>query len=324
MTIDPDPAQLLAELGLSDDRDTVAARPLTGGWSGSRLWHVALPGRPPLVLRAFPGSTDAAPRREAAIHALVRGFGIPAPAVEAVGAVSNGAAMAIALMPGLSLARALLGTPHPPTAHALGIAAGAMLARIHAIPGPAIMEAGLGPGGKADPGDWLAWLDPGPRVRRLLAPWTASQADADTRLLHLDFHPENLLADPGSATITAVLDWTNARIGPPVADLARTRSILRLVATIPGLPPGSGPVIAAFERGVLAGYADRHGAPDPAMLLAFDAWALEIQVTDLAPKLAMPGTWVTESTLAGLRAARDDAILRAERAATTTTTTTKR
>ena len=311
MTIDPIPARLLAALGIGG---TVTATPLTGGWSGCRLWRVERAGSPPLVLRAFPGSTDAGSRREATIHALVRTAGIPAPAIEAVGAVPTGAAMTMALMPGIPLAQALLATEHPDAARDLGRSSGAMLARLHAIPGPALAEAGVWLGGAADPGNWLAWLDPSPRLRRLLAPWLDTPMGADRRLLHLDYHPENLLVDPASGDITAVLDWTNARIGPPVADLARTRSILRLVAIMPGLPPGAGTAIAAYGKGFLDAYTAQHGAIDPAMLLAFDAWALAIQVADLAPKRAMPDTWLTDATLASLRAARDEAIARAERA----------
>lgn len=311
MTIDPTPARLLAALGITG---SITATPLTGGGSGCRLWRVARAGSPPLVLRAFPGSTDADPRREATIHALVRTAGIPAPAIEAVGAVPDGAAMAMALMPGIPLAQALLATEHPDAARDLGRTSGAMLAQLHAIPGLALAEAGIWPGGAADPGDWLAWLAPSPRVRRLLAPWLDTPMGGDRRLLHLDYHPENLLVDPASGDITAVLDWTNARIGPPIADLARTRSILRLVATMPGLPAGADAAIAAYGQGFLDAYTARHGALDPAMLLAFDAWALAIQVADLAPKRTMPVTWLPEAALASLRAARDEAIAHAERA----------
>jgi aminoglycoside phosphotransferase len=59
---------------------------------------------------------------------------------------------------------------------------------------------------------------------------------AGTALLHLDYHPLNVLTD--GERITAVLDWTNAAAGDPRTDLARTFSILRLEARHPGrLPP---------------------------------------------------------------------------------------
>ncbi len=50
--------------------------------------------------------------------------------------------------------------------------------------------------------------------------------DGPSTLLHLDFHPLNILIDQGA--LTAVLDWVNAGIGDARRDVARTISILAL------------------------------------------------------------------------------------------------
>ena len=304
-----DPYVALEVLGIAASPRDADIRPLAGGWSGSRLWQVTRPSGS-LVLRLLPGASAIAAGREAAIHTLARRFTIPAPQILAWGAVPGGAAMVMPLMPGIALARALLETSDVAAVHALGQASGTMLARIHAIPRDALVAVGIAQGGEHDPGDWLAWTgaDPDPGVRHMLEPWRVAAGDG--QLLHLDFHPENVLVDPGTGTITAVLDWTNACLGPPVADLARTRSILRLIATatLPDLPPGADAMIDAFTRGFMEGHARLHGAVDPEMMLAFDAWALDAQIADLTPKVGMPGTWLTDATLDRLRIARDSAI----------------
>ncbi|WP_078548725.1 phosphotransferase family protein [Litchfieldia alkalitelluris] len=45
-------------------------------------------------------------------------------------------------------------------------------------------------------------------------------------LLHLDFHPLNVLVDENE--ISGIIDWTNASVGDPRFDLARTYSILKI------------------------------------------------------------------------------------------------
>jgi aminoglycoside phosphotransferase (APT) family kinase protein len=57
------------------------------------------------------------------------------------------------------------------------------------------------------------------------------------RLLHGDFHPGNVLEGDGSE---AVIDWHNATVGPPAADVARTWVLLKFSP----LPPGA----SRFER----------------------------------------------------------------------------
>lgn len=53
----------------------------------------------------------------------------------------------------------------------------------------------------------------------------------DEALLHLDLHPENVLLPP---TGPVVIDWTNARAGEPVLDVALSWVILKTSGGLPG------------------------------------------------------------------------------------------
>ncbi|MFD7708312.1 phosphotransferase [Streptomyces sp. NPDC059785] len=50
---------------------------------------------------------------------------------------------------------------------------------------------------------------------------------ADKVLVHGDFGPNNVLLDPGSFEVTAVVDWEFAHLGDPVEDLAWCEWIVR-------------------------------------------------------------------------------------------------
>ncbi|MDP4170477.1 MAG: phosphotransferase [Bacillota bacterium] len=77
-------------------------------------------------------------------------------------------------------------------------------------------------------------------------------------LLHLDYHPMNVLTNGKS--ITAVIDWANACINDPVFDVARTFSMLRVEANRLqkdfGLTDQS---VEEFERGWMEGYREKGG-----------------------------------------------------------------
>lgn len=299
------PGAILRGLGFAIDTHTTTITPLGGGWSGSTIFRITMtrdettsPDSPDLVLRILAGD-PLGPRREAAIHKVVRQCDIPAPEIVAIGAIPDdgGTAMVMPLMSGTPLVT-MLPSSTPTDAAIWGTVCGAMLARVHAIPPAALADLALP--------SWLAWTPPSPDVMTVLDPWLYSACGSD-RLLHLDFHPANLLGDVGTTTITAVLDWTNARIGPPLADLARTRSILHLFAAS-GIPDAVRATLTAFETHLIAAWEAQFGAIDPAMLRAFDAWAFDVQITDLAPKLGMPGSFVNVGMLDTLRNQRDAAI----------------
>lgn len=205
-------------------------------------------------------------RREAAVHRAAAAGGVPVPAVvaEAPGL------LLLAWCPGETLLA--VAAAQPERAPELGMEFGRMQARIHSIAAPP----GLGAAGPL----------PG------------------ASLIHLDYHPLNVLSD--GKRITAVLDWTNARAGDPRADLARTLSILRLEGRDPRrVPAALRAALAPFERGWLAGCG---GEVPGAELLA---WAGEWMAADLARKrppedIARVRRWTEVwHAAAGAAAARD-------------------
>jgi aminoglycoside phosphotransferase (APT) family kinase protein len=159
-----------------------------------------------------------------------------------------------------------------------------MQARLHRVAAPAGWP----------PDAWLGWGAPhAPPVCERLA-----QTGAGAMLLHLDYHPLNVLAD--GRRITAVLDWVNARAGDPRADAARTATILRLA------PPGRRPtLLLRAQRRLLeyfwrAGYEHEHGPLGD--MAAFYAWAGAVMQYDLAPRAAQPGSGVLPEDLARIAA----------------------
>jgi aminoglycoside phosphotransferase (APT) family kinase protein len=100
--------------------------------------------------------------------------------------------------------------------------------------------------------------------------------------------------------VSGVLDWANAHVGDPRADLARTATILRLAP----LPPGTPPLLAqallrVVERHWRRGYRALAG-PIGGMAL-FYAWAGAVMLADLAPKLGRPGVWLEPRHLEPIR-----------------------
>src|SRR4029077_15912686 len=87
-------------------------------------------------------------------------------------------------------------------------------------------------------------------LARRVAVATDAQALLDTVgrscLVHSDLNPKNLLVDPESLEVTAVLDWEFAHAGHPFTDLG---NVLRFDRA------------PAYVDAVLAAHRDRHGVP---------------------------------------------------------------
>jgi aminoglycoside phosphotransferase (APT) family kinase protein len=90
-----------------------------------------------------------------------------------------------------------------------------MQAAIHAVPAPDLL--------RRQPEAWIAWKCEGEQT---LQDCLRHLPLNERALLHLDYHPRNVLTD--GEQITGILDWTNAHAGGPRADAARTVSILRV------------------------------------------------------------------------------------------------
>ena len=216
-----------------------------------------------------------------------RAQGLPVPEVLAQGVWHERPVVLLSWCAGRTLAAALQARPW--SAVGLGRAFGEMQARIHAVPAPAELAAA--------PRAWIEWA--GTEVAPLV-PRLEAQAPAPPRLLHLDYHPLNVLTD--GARITAVLDWTNTRAGDPRADYARTHTILRVQPLEPG--PMRVPTRLALWLlwlGWRRGYRAVAGAPTEAELAPYYAWAGHLMVRDLTPKIGRPSVWLREGDLEGVR-----------------------
>jgi aminoglycoside phosphotransferase (APT) family kinase protein len=139
------------------------------------------------------------------------------------------------------------------------------------------------------------------------------QASGKTALLHLDYHPLNVMVQGG--VISGVLDWTNADGGDPRADLARTGAILRF---LPGNPAWSQERNDRVRHLLHCGWRAGHQASaDPLSGMApFHAWAGALMPRELTPRLGRADLpWLTDEWRAGVQLWTDSWRSRANRAA---------
>lgn len=280
----PDPRAVLAALGVAAAEQVV---PISGG-ADAQIWRVDL-GDDRFALRLLQPEQAGQAAREAAALRAAAAAGVPVPPLHAAGDWHGRPALLLGWCPGRTLADELRARPQD--AQALGREFGRVQAAIHAAPPPTDL---------AHPVPWLEWGDPNPALRARLA----AAAPSSPVLLHLDYHPLNVLVDGGR--IGGVLDWANARLGDPRADLARTAAILRFAPV-----PATGDQAATDARAALrqlvvgwrAGYAEAAGQlGGVADLAPFLAWAGAVMARDLAPRLDRPDLpWLTLDYLHGVR-----------------------
>ena len=274
------PELILNELGQSPVR---SIKPVTGG-ADTQIWRVALPDGE-FALRVLRPNQQAAVVRERGAMDAARGGGLPAPGVRTAGEMAGQPALLIDWLPGIPLLQAMHETPW--RTWRLGWAFGQMQARIHQIPAPGNVIRGEHA--------WIDWANPDPELAKLLL----QHARGGAALLHLDYHPLNVLVRDDA--ISGVLDWTNADGGDPRADVARTGAILRF---LPGNPSWSSRRNTSVRRLLrsawLQGY--QHIAGPLTGMAPFYAWAGALMQRDLAPRLGRTDLpWLTEEWLAGVQ-----------------------
>lgn len=241
------------------------------------IWRVIAESRQ-LALRVF-NPADAVVRDwERSAMQLAGGAGIPVPAIHHSGIFESIPYLVSDWLPGSRMADALRSQLH--CSRDLGRVFGRMQANLHAIhAGGALRRA------------WIDWQAPAPaRVRDRLMELNLR----DGALLHLDYHPENVLTD--GRRITAVLDWTNVHSGDPRADLARTFVIMEV---LPGLPE---PLRAALEqprRRFLGGWWEGYTAVAGPVtdMQVFHAWAGHALAADIAAKRGHPETGFSDEAV---------------------------
>jgi aminoglycoside phosphotransferase (APT) family kinase protein len=252
---------ILAALGVAD----VGATQRVQGGSDTAIWRVAVAGND-YALRVFSAGEQEDCERERAVMWAAWQAGLPVPEVIASGSWHDHPALLMDWAPGRTIFKELKRRPW--RARRLGEAFGAMQARMHRVEAPDVL---------ADhPDDWLAWL--GPDQPALAERLRVSRYPAGA-LLHLDYHPLNVMTD--GERITAILDWRNAAAGPPRADAARTHAILWIDAPYL-IPPPMRPFLKRFVSGWRAGYLGNGGSLD--QMAPFYAWAGAVMLRDLAAK----------------------------------------
>lgn len=252
------PLEILHALGI-DDATTIT--PLQGGYDMA-MWKVEYQDQT-YALRVFRVGAHEDCAHERVVMQAAHAAGLPVPEVHVAGVWQDHPALLITWMRGRMVTDEL--RTRPWRIWRLGLAFGRMQAAIHAIPAPDLLL--------QQPDAWLDWgKEVGPvlqeRLRRLASKPT---------LLHLDYHPNNVLTD--GKRITAVLDWTNALAGDPRADAARTVSILR-VDPLARKPLIQWLALRVFEWAWRVGY-QRAGGHLPDMA-PFYAWAGTVMLRDQA------------------------------------------
>ena len=256
-------------------------RPLDGGHSG-RTFLGEVAGERAVVRLYPPGDPrgDAAPEVDQAVLRLVRGL-LPVPDVlevrRADTATGRPGLLVSSWMPGergdLVVARLAAAADADGLAR-LGAITGSIAAALAGMPalrpGPFVdAELTVGSFPDRDLVDWVTshltdWAD---RERRALAE-VARRAqdllDTETRtcLVHSDLNPKNLLVDPDTLEVTAVLDWEFSHAGHPWTDLG---NLLRFERD------------PSYADGVLNAWTSRHGGAADELLTgarAADLWAL--------------------------------------------------
>ena len=282
LTDRPDPLAILSELGVPQPSRVV---PVAGGWD-TALWRVDSQGSR-YALRVYRPEQAIVWRRESAALQALSAAGLPVPRLHAALVARDRPSLLLAWCEGRTVLEEVRARPW--LVWPLGVEMGRMHAWIHSVPVTAELAHGL-----------PAWTpraeDSDPQLERVLRAAAAGRRS----VLHLDYHPLNLLSH--GREITCVLDWANVAVGDPRADLARTVTLLRLAP----IPPGTPVLLNRAIRGILElawrrGYGERRPTGSFAQMDPFYVWAGRMMQRDLRPRLGRPGVWLKEADLERIR-----------------------
>lgn len=206
---------------------------------------------------------------------MVGDLGVPVPRITAKGMWRDRPAILMEWAGGRTVFDEAMA--HPDRCESLGASMGRLQARMHALPLPEEYWE-----------DHRIWLGlAGPDEVELRTRLRAAGL-RDGHILHLDFHPRNVLCDGWEATV--ILDWANVTVGDPRADMARTHSIFRFVSPPPAAPPAFASARARLERAWLDGYTQRAGPAEDMGL--FEIWAGVVFLRDMAQHIGKPEFWM--------------------------------
>jgi aminoglycoside phosphotransferase (APT) family kinase protein len=266
-----DPLEPLAALGI---QRVTGVQSISGGMD-TLIWRVdTWYGR--YALRLFRPDQQHQCMNEVRAMRIAGGLGVPVPAVTAHGMWGDRPAMVMQWCYGRTVLDEV--SAHPELIEPIGASMGRLQARMHAVSAPQEFRE-----------DHAAWLNMAGSNEAELRKRLRDGGLHDGHLLHLDFHPLNVLCVGREATV--VLDWANMRVGDARADVARTRSIFRLVSRPPtASSPGFDAARMALERAWVDGYIQAAG-PLPDMTL-FDIWAGVVFIRDMEQYIGRSDFWM--------------------------------
>lgn len=277
----------LREVGIEGEIRIAHIQP---GMGSTDLWKIShCPGHPDLVLRMYGADKHQAANREAVAMKTAVAHGLPVPDIVGEGEIADRPTLLMAFAEG-EIATELVAA-HPGRAFDIGDKLGTSLGKVNRVPAPAM------------PTPMNRWIALGGPALEPLHEQLNELPRAD-RLLHLDFHPNNVLMDRGE--VTAIVDWENALPGPPHVDLARTKALLHAVKIAEMVPSSTLTALGRLEAGLVAGYTSVIG-PDSHPELSM-AWGMAMTVEDVKSHVGKPGSWVTHELVDRLRETRDVAI----------------
>ncbi|MEX0684220.1 MAG: phosphotransferase [Dehalococcoidia bacterium] len=271
-----EPVGVLRSLGIEPDG---ACRRVEGGWA-TAIWQFKTADGKGHSLRVFNRESERVAQRERAAMSFAAGAGLPVPEVEAAGAWEGRPLLVLSWLPGVNLVEAA--AKRPWQIWRLGARMGALQAKVHALRPPEELEADA-------PERWLGRIGAiHPEVRALVE---GSLSD-EMGLMHMDYHPLNLLTD--GREITGILDWPTATAGDRRADLAMTTVLLKL-APVP--PSPLRPVLKMARSLVHTSWrrAYTRAAGWPGNMAPFYAWAGAVFVNGNFGKVGNDGVWATEA-----------------------------
>lgn len=114
-------------------------------------------------------------------------------------------------------------------------------------------------------------------------------------ILHLDYHPDNIMSDGKSQT--TIIDWMTASAGVPAADVAATLYLLNEGEMIPGMSKLAGAALEAIRKTVCrkyyADYKKKTGMTDqevarwrlPFLIFRLTIWNIDSEIPGLQRKI---------------------------------------
>jgi aminoglycoside phosphotransferase (APT) family kinase protein len=278
-----DPARILNALEVEA---TSAPVRVTGGQDAA-IWRFVGTEGAPYALRVIDARREVGFRRELAAMRLAREGGAPVPEVRTWGQVDAHLGMVTEWCAGRPMLEAVSSQPWRLWSYSRLL--GREQARLQQTKASEELETGA-------PGYWLARSGADDPIAEALR----QRGLRNDALIHLDFHPLNVLVEDGE--VSGIIDWTNAAAGDPRADFAMTASIL----CVGPIPPGPLRPVLRVARRLLYGawrgaYEKAAGRVDDGDVAPFMAWAGTTMLHEMEPRARQGRKWPTMADLDPIR-----------------------